>query len=127
MSLGEKLKSLRKQKKKTLKEVVEEIKSNITYQYLSDLESGRRKNPSNELLKNLADYYSVNLAHLLVEEKDWYKILPPQLQDFVKEENIEYLEVGLTAKEKELSPEIIKSIIDSVSKAKKNKKEGGRS
>ena len=125
MSLGKKLKSLRKQKKKTLREVAKEIKPNITYQYLSDLESGRRKNPSNDLLKDLADYYNVNLVHLLADEKDWHKILPVQLQEFVKEENIEYLEVGLLAKEKEISPEIIKSIIDLISKAKKNK-EGGR-
>ena len=56
---------------------------------------------------------------MLTEKYQWHKILPAQLQEFVKEENIKYLEVGLLAKDKELSPEAIKSVIDAMLKVKK--------
>ena len=122
MDLGIKIKKLRNEKGISQNKLAKEL--GVSDSFISRLENND-VDPSLKTLNKIVEYFKVELAYLLTEKYQWHKILPAQLQEFVKEENIEYLEVGLLAKEKELSPEIIKSIIDLISKAKKNK-EGGR-
>ena len=57
-TLGEKLKKSREKAGYTLKEVEEKI--GVSNSYLSELERNIKTNPSNELLKKLADLYSVD-------------------------------------------------------------------
>lgn len=58
--IGEKLKKIRKAKKITLKQL-EEI-TGISNSYISDLENGRRVNPSVEKLEKLAKALDVNVV-----------------------------------------------------------------
>ena len=58
--IGEKLKKIRKAKKITLKQL-EKIKG-ISNNYISDLENGRRVNPSIEKLEKLAKALDVNVV-----------------------------------------------------------------
>jgi transcriptional regulator with XRE-family HTH domain len=63
MSLGEKLKAIRKNKLNlTLSEVAE--KTNLSVSFLSDIERGRTK-PSLATLETLARFYQVNISELV--------------------------------------------------------------
>lgn len=62
MSLGEKLRYLRKQKNKTLNDVAEEI--DLSIGFLSEVERGE-KTPSVRKLEKLADYFDVSTDYLL--------------------------------------------------------------
>ena len=62
MSLGSKLKDLRLSKRKSLQEVANSV--GASKPHIWELERGTSKNPSLELLKNLAKYYSVTIDFL---------------------------------------------------------------
>jgi transcriptional regulator with XRE-family HTH domain len=68
MSLGKRLKKLRKDSDKTLKEVGEKV--GLSDVYISDLEKGKKINPSKEVLEKLANYYDVSIDYLLGREKE---------------------------------------------------------
>lgn len=67
MSLGGKLRQLRMRKGKSLQKAADDI--GISKAHLWELESGGSGNPSMELLKRLADYYSVGISWLVGEEE----------------------------------------------------------
>lgn len=119
MKLGKKLKQLRNQQGKTLQDV--EADTGISAGYLSKLENDKPENPSLKALDKLATYYDVKVAYLLDDESNWYQELPEKLKKLVNEENIEYIEAGLKAKEKGYSPEVIEEIINLYEKIKPNK------
>ena len=110
--LGKKLKKLREEKDVSLREVSKKAK--VSHSYLSRIERGIHTNPSPETIKKLADYYGVTKSYLLTDSNEWYDVLPNKLKEFVKEENIEYLNIGLKAKEADLSPEAIERIIETL-------------
>lgn len=62
MSLGSKLKDLRLNKEKSLQEVADHV--GASKPHIWELERGTSKNPSLELLKNLAKYYGVTIDYL---------------------------------------------------------------
>lgn len=62
MSLGSKLKELRLSKGKSLQEVANSV--GVSKPHIWELERGTSKNPSLELVKNLAKYYSVTIDFL---------------------------------------------------------------
>ena len=68
MKLTERLKWCRRVKGKTLREV--EAESGISNGYLSQLETGKIKDPGLFLIAKLAKYYGVKLDELLEEVKD---------------------------------------------------------
>lgn len=68
-TLGERLNQLRTKSKKTLKEIGDAV--GLSAVYISDLEKGKKKNPSSEVLRDLANYFDVSTDYLLGrEEKD---------------------------------------------------------
>jgi transcriptional regulator with XRE-family HTH domain len=65
MSLATKLKELRIKKKASLQEVADAVESSKAH--IWDLETGRAKNPSIELLNKLANFFAVGIAELVEE------------------------------------------------------------
>lgn len=99
-NLGETLKSLRNQKKYTLKEIEEKL--GISNAYLSQLENGKVKKPSANTLYKLAKLYNIDLDVLLyaagiieenpVEERR-------EMTKFISQ--LQYSSDGLTKEQKE--------------------------
>ena len=65
MSVGDKLRALRKQNKLTLKELSE--KTSLSISFISDIEN-KRRNPSIDNLKILANALNVSVSELLDEK-----------------------------------------------------------
>ena len=65
MSLAAKLKELRLRSRKSLQEVADEVGASKAH--IWDLETGKSKNPSMELLTNLAKCFKVGVADLIGE------------------------------------------------------------
>jgi transcriptional regulator with XRE-family HTH domain len=69
MTLAEKLTELRVSKKASLQTVADAV--GVSKPHIWELEKGKTKNPSLELLKKLALYYQVSLDNLVgLEEQD---------------------------------------------------------
>lgn len=62
MSLAVRLRELRADKKASLQAVADAL--NVSKPHVWELEKGKTKNPSLELLKKLAEYYNVTLDYL---------------------------------------------------------------
>ena len=79
MSLATRLKQLRVQgdKKKSLQEIADAVSSSKAH--IWDLETGKAKNPSIELLTKLAKYYEVTISFLAGEDEgvkdDKFKVM----------------------------------------------------
>lgn len=65
MSFAARLKALRLRKNKSLQEVADEI--GVSKPHLWELEMGKSRNPTKEVLEKLSLYFSVTVAHLLGE------------------------------------------------------------
>jgi len=68
MSLGARLKQLRIKKNRSLQDVADAIKASKAHMW--EIEQGRSKNPSMELLVGLADYFQVSVSYLIGENPD---------------------------------------------------------
>ncbi|MDR3488657.1 MAG: helix-turn-helix transcriptional regulator [Bradyrhizobium sp.] len=68
MALAERLKELRVKKKKSLQEVADDVGASKAH--IWDLETGRAKNPSIELVTKLARCFGVSIADLVGENPD---------------------------------------------------------
>lgn len=68
MALAEKLTSLRVEKKVSLQAVADAV--GVSKPHIWELEKGKTKNPSLELLKNLSIYYGVTLDFLVGFDDD---------------------------------------------------------
>ncbi len=91
MTLGEKLRSIRKENKKTLVEV--EQSTGITQSYLSKLERNIKVNPSLDILNSLAEYYKVDLKWLLEDYSQEKNSNNSTSSERIKQEIIELLEI----------------------------------
>ena len=65
MSLGARLKELRVRKGESLQDVADAVKASKPH--IWELETEKSRNPSLELLKNLADHFDVTVSYLLDE------------------------------------------------------------
>lgn len=65
MALAERLKDLRVRKNKSLQEVADGVGASKAH--IWDLETGRAKNPSIELVTNLSRYFEVSVSDLVGE------------------------------------------------------------
>lgn len=74
MALADKLKILRTRKRKSLQEVADAIGASKAH--IWDLETGRAKNPSIELLTGLAKCFEVSVAELIGENPQGEDELP---------------------------------------------------
>jgi transcriptional regulator with XRE-family HTH domain len=68
MSFAAKLKDLRMRSGKSLQELADAI--GISKAHVWDLETGKSKNPSIDLLKKLSDHFKVSVATLVGEDTD---------------------------------------------------------
>lgn len=82
MALAAKLKELRIKHKKSLQEVADEVRASKAH--IWDLETGKSKNPSLELLVKLAKCFKVSVADL-VGENPTSKGDEPQIQAMYRE------------------------------------------
>lgn len=93
MSLGVRLKNLRQEQKKSLQELADAI--GISKAHLWELEAGKSKNPSAELLKSLSDYFKVSISYLVGEDPEQaegkMKVMFRQLQE-LDERDLEIVE-----------------------------------
>ena len=66
MAIGAKLKELRIKHSRSLQEVADAVGASKAH--IWDLEKGNSKNPSMELLTNIADYFKTSVAELVGED-----------------------------------------------------------
>jgi len=97
MELGQKLREIRKSKNLSLEEVANDLE--LSKGYLSKVERGIIKDISVNKAKEFADYYNVKIQDLLEKNENWKEKLPDKIKQYTTEDNINYLKVGLTAKE----------------------------
>lgn len=65
LTLGEYLSSIRNDRKMTLREVEEKTKKEISNAYLSQIENGKIKKPSPNILYSLSELYEINFEKLM--------------------------------------------------------------
>ncbi|WP_427340181.1 helix-turn-helix domain-containing protein [Caloranaerobacter sp. DY30410] len=123
MSLGSRLKELRKEKQLSIREVAKIF--NIGKTTVSNYENDERK-PDYEMIKKFAEFYGVTTDYLLglTDERNIYKLKKDELPLEIRELGVEYITVTKELKEKGLSPEDIRKIVKFVEDIKKqdNKK-----
>lgn len=113
LTLGSRLRELRKDKNLALWQVADQVGADKGN--LSRLERDLIYNVKMETIKQLAELYNVSVDYLIYGSKDLNTDLPTNLKKFIDENNIDYLEVGLKAKEEGLSPEDAKKLIEVLS------------
>lgn len=83
MSFGVRLKNLRQEQKKSLQELADAV--GISKAHLWELEAGKSRNPSVELLRSLSDYFKVSISFLVGEDPNdaegEMKVMFRQLQE----------------------------------------------
>lgn len=88
MKLGERLRLIRKERRKTLKDLSQEAKLSLSY--LSDMERGV-VNPSIETLQKVAKVYKMKLTELFIGVEDMdestLENYPPGFSDFLDDDN----------------------------------------
>jgi len=104
--IGEKLKKLRNDNGKSMRQVGEEL--GINYTYISKIEKGYI--PSMKLLKDLCNIYNVEIKDLFGDSKP----VPKELQDI----GVEWISFAKDMKDQELTPEKIKEYIEIVERFK---------
>ena len=86
MTLAEKLKSLREEKKLSVAELAEQ--SGVSKPYIWQIEDGRRKNPTGEVLRKLASALGTTVPELMGApagiREDALADMPSALREFVK-------------------------------------------
>jgi transcriptional regulator with XRE-family HTH domain len=65
ISLGQFLAAIREKRKLTLREVEEGTEKEVSNAYLSQIESGKIKQPSANILSKLAEFYKIDFLHLM--------------------------------------------------------------
>lgn len=65
LTLGEYLSSIRNDRKMTLREVEEKTNKEISNAYLSQIENGKIKKPSPNILHTLSELYQINFEKLM--------------------------------------------------------------
>lgn len=119
-TFADRLRELRIKSGKTLEDVANDI--GLTKATLSRYENKSRE-PKLNIIESLASYFNVSADYIIGKSKikntpDWYTDLPEELQNFVDEENIEYMYILKDAKINEISPQTIKNIIETIKQAK---------
>lgn len=90
MTLRERLRALRKERKMTLLQVAEA--THLSFSYISDLERGKT-NPSMDTLARLAACYGLSRAQLMFGIQEWET--PPQEQPILVPELASLIQQGL--------------------------------
>lgn len=109
MSVGDKLRSLRKQNKLTLKELSE--KTNLSISFISDIEN-KRRNPSIDNLKILANALNVSISELLDEKLYAPKANKINNNDDEDLRRIERARNKMNPEQKEKMMDILRTVFD---------------
>ncbi|CAI3194832.1 helix-turn-helix transcriptional regulator [Clostridium neonatale] len=107
MSVGDKLRVLRKQNNLTLKELSE--KTNLSISFISDIEN-KRRNPSIDNLKLLANALNVSVSDLLDE-----KLYTPKANKFNDDDDLRRIERArnkMNPEQKEKMMDILRTVFD---------------
>ncbi|SJZ77490.1 helix-turn-helix domain-containing protein [Selenihalanaerobacter shriftii] len=127
MTIGEKIKSIRKEKKLTLRELAS--KTDISPSFISDIENNR-SNPSLNRLKDIANALNTSVSYLLGECEKQYDGIPHKIREAISN-NPKLLELCkhlflrkdlqlMIKQTKDLNSETVHQIIDII-KVIKNK------
>lgn len=108
MSLASRLKELRLSKGKSLQEVADAVKASKPH--IWELERGNSKNPSLELVKNLANYFGVKIDYLAGAE------------DESSEENLQLMQFFRELKSQNLDPSDLDVLKAAAAALHRNKK-----
>ena len=81
LTLGERLRKLRTERDMSLSALAEA--SGVSKPYLSQLESGKAENPTQDVIRKLSHAFDVSISELLGEELRPDPTLPAGLQEFV--------------------------------------------
>ncbi|WP_432401042.1 helix-turn-helix domain-containing protein [Wukongibacter sp. M2B1] len=121
MSLGQRLKQLRKEKELTIREVAKLF--SIGKSTLSDWENERR-NPNYDMIKKLAEFYGVTVDYLLgiTDEKNIYTSKSAEIPDELKEVGVEYIALAKDIERSKLTPDEVRKILDAVKGLKDKEK-----
>lgn len=100
MSLASKLKECRLKKGKSLQEVADAI--GVSKAHFWELESGKSKNPSFDLLRKISDYFNISIGWLMDEdvnssENQDMKVLFRQLQG-LNDEDLDMIKMIVESK-----------------------------
>lgn len=107
LSVGDKLRVLRKQNNLTLKELSE--KTNLSISFISDIEN-KRRNPSIDNLKLLANALNVSVSDLLDE-----KLYTPKANKFNDDDDLRRIERArnkMNPEQKEKMMDILRTVFD---------------
>ncbi|WP_010274768.1 helix-turn-helix transcriptional regulator [Paenibacillus senegalensis] len=125
MMFYDKLRKLRKQQGFTIREVAD--RSGVSPSYISQLENGQRGIPSPEVLHKLSAGLNTSYA-VLMQEAGYLQPLtdmepPPQvpinLRRFIRENELEYDGLHLTAEDKEWIDRVLTALFWKVKKEQK--------
>ncbi len=120
LSLGEKIKSLRKYHDISREDLANRM--GITYSYLAKLENGDKDNPSDEVIEKLGKELKINPEFFRIKEnvipQDFFKDLPKDILELLlSKEFLPYLTFtkqaisqGVTVEQYEAALEIIKRV-----------------
>jgi len=108
MSFGSKLKELRLQQAKSLQQVADAVKASKAH--IWELETGKSKNPSIQLVERLAEYFKVTVANLvgeLPEEDEQLLVMFRDMKDLGDEDRqtVQVVIDSLKARRKERPPD----------------------
>ncbi|WP_235672125.1 helix-turn-helix domain-containing protein [Bacillus altitudinis] len=123
--MGESIRSLRTQKKKTLQEVADAI--NSSHSYLSRIERGL-KTPSMDMLEKLADYFGVHKSYFFIEDEKLENMSEGEkVLTFEKDLSIENLKekYNITHKGKPVSEDELKVMITVLESYRNSQNIGG--
>lgn len=120
---GGKLKRLREAKKLSLTDLVK--MTGITQGYLSELESGSKKNPGPKTVEKLAKALGIEEIFFYLPESrltiDVLPDLPEDVQDFIMQQNsVPWLTLTQEAEESGISLETLRGIIEALKLNKKS-------
>ena len=118
MSLGHRLRELRKEKKLTIREVSEIF--NIGKSTVSDYENNKRS-PNYEMLKMFSEFYSVTIDFLLgiTSEKNIYTSKAANLPQELRDVGVDYIALAKEFEDNDIPPEDVKKILDALKNIKK--------
>lgn len=124
--LGHKLTKLRNDNNNlSMNELAE--KTGIQQSNISDIESGKTKNPRESTIEKLSEFFGVNPVYFYVSGEDIAEYFPKEMSqeqiDFVLDsENIKYIKMAMKLKEaKIMTPELLDIALMLVSQASVSK------
>lgn len=123
-SIGERIKRLREERDLKASDVAKI--TGIAQSYLSEIETGKRNNPSADVLKKLADYFNTSIDYIIGGEKvplmDFIHLFPEEEAEYVRShKETAWVHLVRRMRADELSPESVAQLIEAVRMIKEKK------